>query len=158
VAKVTSRRRLLALIAFSGCCSPLAACSSSSSGSGGHACTDRPTAPLARQHFSEVLARHDIKLYFDRDSELCSASAVYVDLTNYDTTADEEGLIGCSLRAAPIYGHPPWIVSKGPEGDKVDFVLANAECTIYPRGTRGEEKTRHLEAALNELRVELNRD
>jgi hypothetical protein len=146
------------LVPFAVCFFALAACSSSTSGSRGHACKDKPTAPLTRRHFGEVLARRGVELYFDRSSELCSASDIYVELTNYDTTANEEGLISCSLRAVPIYGRPPWIVSKGPEGDNVDFVLANSECTIYPRGSKGEDQTRNLEAALNELRDELNRD
>jgi hypothetical protein len=112
-------------------------------------CRGGRTAPLTKQQVKAALLRHGIKLYEESDSELCSASDVRVDLTNYETTADQEGLIDCILRVAPIYAWP--LAIQETPGYKIEYVLANSECSIYPKGSRGKEQARNLTAALSEL-------
>jgi hypothetical protein len=138
----------------------ISACSAGApAGSGGPVCKNGRTAPLTKTKTVTALARHGIRLYSERRSELCGASDIYVDLTNIGTTSDEEGLIDCVLRASPLYPNVSrWVLSKdATAGNKVEFYLANAECSIYPRGARGEEQGRNLEAALKELETDLRR-
>jgi hypothetical protein len=124
-------------------------------------CPGGRTEPLTREAMEAALSKHGIKLYSKRDSGMCSAWDIQVLLTNYDTTAYEEGLIDCVLRIQPIYRrtkdvHGHWALTKDETpGYKTKYILANSECSIYPKGARGRKQALNLFAALNELEQKL---
>jgi hypothetical protein len=126
-------------------------------------CPGGRTEPLTGEAMEAALLRHGIKLYSERDSGMCSAWDIQVLLTNYDTTAHEEGLIDCVLRIQPIYGrtkdvHGHWALTKGETpGYKTEYILANSECSIYPNGAQGRQQARKLFAALSGLERDLRR-
>jgi hypothetical protein len=124
---------------------------------GGSRCAPGATHPIGKFQFARVLSNHGLRLEPDPSSGSCSAEDVGLVLTNYDTTADDLGLLECNLRLAPIYRTAaPWIVSKADLGGKLGLDLANAECTVYPRGSAGQRQAAALEAALREIRHTIN--
>ena len=70
---------------------------------------------------------------------------------------ERDGHLFCGLRRAPIWG---WNLSADVDappaspvfaGDKAEFSFANLECTLYPRGERGDEQIGRLQSAVREL-------
>jgi hypothetical protein len=107
-------------------------------GAAGPITTDRALGALREHGFSAV-----------EDPTSCAgADDIVMALTNMDA-ADEEGLVLCEVRRAPIYGDG---FSKLPATDMTDthWVQDNVECFLYPRSPPRDELNR-LRAAMREL-------
>ena len=130
----------------------LTACSGSSDR--GPLCVGGPTEPVTVDELTAALERRGVTLKEDNSSALCSARGLVADLVNSDSDREKAGVMGCAVRRKPIYADPSKL-RKEVSPDKVEFFLANVECSVYPRGEIGLQRVIDVERALGELKGQL---
>jgi hypothetical protein len=122
-------------------------------------CQDGPTEPLTKGQVVRVLRDHGFSAY--PDPYTCAgATDIMIDLSNIlsfgpDANVDEhaeisarEGYLLCALRSHPIYGEGTTIQEFERSDEKVELVLANLECTLYPEQDAQVERLDEAFAAL----------
>jgi len=151
--RTTARRRGMLTVTLLTVSLALTACGSSPSSNRDDSiprCRGGKTVPLAIDEIMRVLRKHGVQLVSEKRSALCFPADVRADLTNLETTARREGLVGCSIREEPIYISSERLREEHGPG-RVTFYVQNIECSVYPKGEAGRANVVRVRQALREL-------
>lgn len=124
-------------------------------------CQNGPTRPITVSQLRDALKVKGFSVAANPYSDLCSAEAVEIELSNilfegpsanieeHSQISEEQGNLGCALRATPLYADRRVRVSR--DGAMTWMFLENVECSLTPSETVGERQIARLRAALSSL-------
>jgi hypothetical protein len=135
----------------------------------GQRCRGGPTRPLELETVIETGRRHGITLYSDpacQPDPTVLSQAANVLLYGPDANADREseitqaeGAVTCILRkdAGPTAAKTVERV-RYPGDEETHFTLLNVDCVIYPEPENADEQLRRLQAAMDQLREQTQKN
>jgi hypothetical protein len=135
----------------------------------GQRCRGGRTRPLELETVIEVGRRHGITLYSDpacQPDPTVVSQAANVLLYGPDANAEREreitqaeGAVTCMLREDAGPTAPKTVERvRYPGDEETHFKLLNVDCVVYPEPDNAEEQLRRLQAAMDELRTQAEKN